>query len=56
MEEGGPSFGKNFFRNVPARDCFFLKSEKGGTKEEVQGRCRGGAGEVQAEVIWVEGG
>ena len=51
MEEGGPSFGKVFFRNMPARDSFFfLKSEKGhigviphhhtlmGTKEEVQGR------------------
>ena len=50
MEEGGPSFGKTFFRNVPSRDCFFLKSEKGhigviphhhtfmGTKEEGQGR------------------
>jgi len=23
MEEGGPSFGNNFFRNAPARDCFF---------------------------------
>jgi len=46
MEEGGPSFGKKIFRNVPARDSFFLKSEKGhigviphhhmmmGTKEE----------------------
>jgi len=30
MEEGGPSFGKVFFRNMPARDSFFfLKSEKG---------------------------
>ena len=52
MEEGGPSFQKNIFRNLPARDCFFLKSEKGhigviphhhtclGTKEECQGRYR----------------
>jgi len=51
MEEGGQSFGKKFFRNVPARDSIFLKSEKRhigviphhhtimGTKEEVQGRC-----------------
>ena len=23
MKEGGPSFGQNFFRNVPARDFFF---------------------------------
>jgi len=23
MEEGGPSFGKKIFRNIPARDCFF---------------------------------
>ena len=50
MEEGDPSFGKSFFRNMPARDCFFLKSEKRhigviphhhtimGTKEKVQGR------------------
>jgi len=50
MEEGGPSFGKKIFRNVPARDSFFLKSEKGhigviphhhmmmGTKEEGQWR------------------
>ena len=51
MEEGGPSFEKNFFfRNMPSRD-FFLKSEKGhigviphhhtimGTKREVQDRC-----------------
>ena len=52
MEEGGPSFGKKFFRNVPARDSFFLKSEKWhigviphhhtiiGTKGEGQGRYR----------------
>jgi len=52
MEEGDPSFGKSFFRNMPARDCFFLKSEKRhigviphhhtimGTKGECQGRHR----------------
>ena len=51
MEEGGPSFGNNFFRNLPSRDCFF-KVKKGahlviphhhtimGTKEEGQGRDR----------------
>ena len=52
MEEGGPSFEKNFFfRNMPSRD-FFLKSEKGHigviphhhtfmeTKGDVQGRYR----------------
>ena len=50
MEEGGQSFGKKFFRNVPARDSIFLKSEKRhigviphhhtimGTKEEVRGK------------------
>ena len=50
MEEGGPSFGKFFFGNVPSRDSFFLKSEKGhigviphphtimGTRGEGQGR------------------
>jgi len=57
MEEGGPSFGKIFFRNMPARDFIFLKPEKGhigvishnhnimGTKGEVQDR-RGRRGEV----------
>ena len=52
MEEGGPSFGNNFFRNLPSRDFIFLKSEKGhneviphhhtimGTKGEGQGRYR----------------
>ena len=52
MEEGGPSFGKNFFRNLPARDSFFLKLKNRhigviphhhtimGTKGEVHGRCR----------------
>ena len=28
MEEGGQSFGKKIFRNLPARDSIFLKSEK----------------------------
>ena len=50
MEEGGSSFGKNFFRNLPARDSFFLKLKNRhigviphhrtiiGTKGDVQGR------------------
>ena len=49
MEEGGPTFGKVFFKNIPARDSFFKVRKKGhigviphhhtiiGTKEQMQG-------------------
>ena len=53
MKEGGPSFGKIFFRNVPARDFIFkvIKVAHWGhhsppRHHEDQG---GGAGEVQEE-------
>ena len=52
MEEGGPSFGKKIFRNVPARDLHQKSQKKGhngviphhhtimGTKGEMQGTYR----------------
>jgi len=56
MEEGGPSFGKKIFRNVPARDSFFKvrkvaywghpspphhHGDQGGGAVEVQEECGG---------------
>ena len=51
MEEGGPSFGKNFFSEICRHVIAFFKVRKGhigviphhhaimGTKGEIQGRC-----------------
>ena len=54
MEEGGSSFGKNFFRNLPARDSFFFKVKKsahwGHPSPPYHHRDQGGrAGEVGEE-------
>jgi len=64
MEEGGPSFEKKNFRNLPARDSF-LKVRKAAHWGHLspprhlgdQGEWSGEVGEENGgvEVIWVEG-